>query len=226
MATVSIYNRPDLRELTHYNINNPDQVTSSAEGIIIRAPPDTDLWRDPGQNVSTAPTLYTRVPMSNFKSARVTVSSNWNTIWDQGGLVLFLRDLPRDPPYPQSRWVKVNIEYFEQPDFATVATDNWSDYSYGPVPGVGYDYVKGGKVSATLEVEREVVDGRKTSSLLVYKVDPKTGGRQLVRGVTWVFEEDVGELLVGIYAASPKSDDAGRDDLEVNFRGFEIKLFQ
>ena len=160
------------------------------------------------------------MPISKFKSARVTVSSNWNTIYDQGGLVLFLNN----------RWVKADIEYvFEQPNVATVATDRWSDWSLAPVPGVGDDYVKGDKVSATLEVEREVLDGKKTSSLLVYKVDPKTRKRQLVRAVTWVFEELNGDLSVGIYAAKPTHtvpEGPRQEELEVNFRDFEIKLFQ
>lgn len=142
--------------------------------------------------------------------------------------MLFLRELPRDPlgGYPQSRWVKANIEYmFEKPNIGTVATDNWSDTSLAPVPGAGDDYVKGGKVSAALEVEREVVDGKKTSNLLVYNVDP-TWRRQLVRVITWVFEEDNEELLVGIYAARPKSVIDGNEDLVVNFRDFGVKLFQ
>ena len=238
--TVSIYSglnaKPVLCPLSSYNIHALP--TSSKEGIILRTLPKTDLWRKPPSlSVSTAPTLYTKVPLSKFKSAKVTASSNWNTLYDQGGLVLFLGPPPGEAGYTKGQWVKTGIEYvFEQPHVGTVAADTWADWSLATVPGVGDDYAEGDEVPLTIEVEREVVGGNKESSLWVYKVDPKTGKRQGVREVTWLFKEDTGreegkgttELWVGIYTARPTvPEGAEREDeeLKTNFKDFEIRLF-
>lgn len=127
---------------------------------------------------------------------------------------------------------------FDQPNVGTVAADIWADWSLAPVPGVGEDYTRGDEVPITVEVEREVVDGKKEASLWVYKVDPKTGKRSGVREVTWVFAEDTGEaegkgnteLWVGIYTARPtvpegKGGKEQEHELRVDFKDFEIRLF-
>ncbi|KAF8423305.1 hypothetical protein EV426DRAFT_603020, partial [Tirmania nivea] len=235
--TVSIYRgsnpKPVSYLLSPYNIHTLP--TSSSKGITLHTPPRTDLWRKPPSlNISTAPTLYTKVPLSKFKSAKVTASSKWNTLYDQGGLALFLGPPPGEDGSTKGQWVKTGIEYvFERPNVGTVAADIWADWSLAPVPGVGDDYAKGDEVPVTIEVEREVLDGNKEASLWVFKVDPKTGERQGVREVTWMFKEDTGgkgtmELWVGIYTARPTVPDGpGREneELEVNFKDFEIRLF-
>ena len=125
---------------------------------------------------------------------------------------------------------------FEKPHVGTVATDVWSDWSLVDVtsePGPE------GEIPVTIEIEREVNgDGKKEASLWVYRTDEKTGERKGVREVTWVFEEDtpVGkeegrkgtELWIGIYTARPTVPSGkGREDeeLEVQFKDFEIRLF-
>ncbi|RPB18825.1 hypothetical protein L211DRAFT_843270 [Terfezia boudieri ATCC MYA-4762] len=238
--TVSIYSGSNSKPVSHplspYNIYTPP--ASPRQGITLRTPPKTDLWRKPPSlNVSTAPTLYTKVPLSKFKSAKVTASSNWNTLYDQGGLALFLGPPPGEDGSTKGQWVKSGIEYvFEKPNVGTVAADIWADWSLAPVPNVGDDYAKGDEVSVTIEVEREMVDGNKEASLWVYKVNPKSGKRQGVREVTWVFKEDTGaeegkgstELWVGIYTARPTvPEGVGREneELEVDFKDFEIRLF-
>jgi len=133
--------------------------------------------------------------------------------------------------------VKTGIEYaFEQPNIGTAAANVWADWSLAPVPGVGDDYAKGDEIPVTIEVEREVLDGNKEASLWVYKVNPKTGKRQGVREITWVFREDTGaeegkgitDLWVGIYTARPTiPEGVGREneELGVDFKDFEIRLF-
>ncbi|KAF8468934.1 hypothetical protein BDZ91DRAFT_721419 [Kalaharituber pfeilii] len=226
--------KPISVPLHNYNIHTPPKTTGNS--ITLAAPPKTDLWRKPPTlNVSTAPTAYTRVPLSKFRSARVTATAAWNTLYDQGGLVLFLGPPPGEKGETKGQWVKTGIEFvFEKPHVGTVAADRWSDWSLAEVPasGIGAD----GKTSVTIELERE-------ASLWIYKVDPATGERAGIREITWVFEEDTpaeakskgveeeskkAELWVGVYTARPTVPTGqGREseELEVRFEGFEIKLF-
>lgn len=78
----------------------------------------------------------------------------------------------------------------------------------------------------TVEMEREVVDGKRTSTLWIYMVDGET--RRPVREVTWVFdgvdEGNEGDCWVGVYAAKPtKDEDDGSRQLKVIFNGIRIE---
>jgi len=197
---------------------------------VIHAAPKTDLWRKPpNTNVDNCPTylISTPIDLHKFHSAKVTVSANWNTLYDQGGLVLFI------PDEDITKWVKTGIEFFDgKPYSGTVATSRWSDWSLVPLPESA-----GGKI--TLQVERETKNGERVESLWIYLVDPVTGEKSPLRELTWFFRHDVlgGEepspdasrsLLVGIYAARPTVPTGeGREEetLEVHLDGFEVTLF-
>lgn len=197
---------------------------------IIRAAPGTDLWRKPpSTDVDNSPTylISTPIDLHNFHSATVTVSANWNTLYDQGGLVLFI------PDEDITKWVKTGVEFFNgKPFIGTVATSRWSDWSLVPLPESA-----GGKV--TLQVERETKNGERVESLWIYIIDPATGEKVPLRELTWFFRHDVlgadvrapdapRSLLVGIYAARPTVPTGeGREDetLEVKLEGFKVTLF-
>lgn len=77
----------------------------------------------------------------------------------------------------------------------------------------------------TVEMEREVVDGKPTSTLWVYIVDGET---RPVREVTWVFDGvdggKGGDCWVGVYAAKPtKDEDDESRQLKVIFNGITIE---
>ena len=104
---------------------------------------------------------------------------------------------------------------------SAVACDRWADWSLTPLPTSA-----GGKV--TVEMEREVVDGRLGSTLVIYMVEGEL--KRPIREVTWVFEgvgeEDEGgpSVWVGLYAAKPtKDEDDASRELRVLFEGLEIE---
>lgn len=117
----------------------------------------------------------------------------------------------------ERKWIKTGIEVYNgTPHVSTVACDRWADWSLWPLENV----------KVTVEMEREVVAGKLTSTLWVYVVDGER--RRPVREVTWVFDEvddgKGGDCSVGVYAAKPtKDDDDGERELKVVFNGVTIE---
>lgn len=228
---ISSPSAPEPQSYTLTGFNIPSQYQAQAthgHKTIIHAVPGTDLWRKPpSHDVSNQPAYTHCLRIDQFKSARVTVSANWNTLYDQGGLALFRVD---PSTKPQRSWVKAGIEYvFDKPHLGVVATDKWSDWSLADAPP---------GTETTLEVEREVVDGKKTSSLWIYAwhdYENESKRKKVgVREVTWVFEGedakgDDANLWVGIYAArptAPTGENREQEALEVSFKGFAVNLFE
>jgi len=115
----------------------------------------------------------------------------------------------------------------------SVVTSQWSDWALVPM---GKE--KGGKV--TIQVERQVKEGKKLDSLWVYVVDEETGEKMEVRQITWWFRHEILDqkiskvtsdnrcLLIGVYAARPTvpaGEGREHEELAVKFEGFEVKLF-
>lgn len=74
----------------------------------------------------------------------------------------------------------------------------------------------------TVEIEREIVDGKPTSTLWVYVIEGLE--RRPVREVSWVFDEADGQCWIGVYAAKPKKDrDDGESALDVEFNHLLIE---
>ena len=197
--------------------------------LTIHAAPKTDLWRKPPHtDVDNAPIILVSTPIDlhRFHSARVTVSGDWNTLYDQGGLALFI------PDEDMKKWVKTGIEYvWGKPFVGTVATSRWSDWSLVPLPESA-----NGKV--TIQVERETKGDERVESLWIYIINEQ-GEKLGIREITWWFRHDIaggGEaseaprsLLIGVYGARPTvPEGAGREkeELVVKFEGFEVKLFE
>ncbi|MCJ1263513.1 hypothetical protein MMC22_003383 [Lobaria immixta] len=191
------------------------------DNFALTAPPGCDIWKKPPSlNAFDGPICYRTLPLSTFRRARVTVSAEWRTLFDQGGLCLILppaHDSTAGDITRERKWIKTGIEVYNgAPHVSTVACDRWADWSLWPL--------QGGKV--TVEMEREVVDGKRTSTLWIYMVDGET--RRPVREVTWVFdgvdEGNGGDCWVGVYAAKPtKDEDDGSRQLKVIFNGIKIE---
>jgi regulation of enolase protein 1 (concanavalin A-like superfamily) len=234
---------PELPKLTSLHVSSAksisgDQISSKLpttmtydQPITIHARPKTDLWRKPPSiDVDNAPTqlITTPININRFHSARVTISANWNTLYDQGGLILFNSD------GDSTTWMKAGIEFFGgKPFVGSVVTSQWSDWALVPL---GKE--KGGKV--TIQVERQVKEGKKLDSLWVYIVDEETGRKVEVRQTTWWFRHDILDqkisnltsdnrcLYIGVYAARPTvpaGEGREHEELAVKLEGFEVKLF-
>lgn len=232
LPKLSLHHGSSARAISQDQISKNLPTTMTYQPVTIRARPKTDLWRKPPNiDIDNAPTilLSTPIDLHRFHSARVTVSAEWSTLYDQGGLVLFI------PDEDATKWVKTGIEFvWGKPYVGTVATSRWSDWSLVPLAEE-----KGGKV--TIQVEREVKDGERAASLWVYIIDEETGEKMGIREITWWFRHDVlgqenskvtqGEnrcLLVGVYAARPtvpEGEGREHEELVVKLEGFEVKLF-
>jgi regulation of enolase protein 1 (concanavalin A-like superfamily) len=192
--------------------------------------PGTDVYAAPAHGyVWTAPLLYHKLNTSTFKSARVTVSFTWTTIYDQGGLILVFPAAGNPNPdasnagakeaHPQ--WVKAGVEINDGRAWASVvARENWADWSLS-LPPAGVVDTGAKTVKATIEFERH------GGALYVFVSAPGAGkeGRCMIREPQWVFLDGrgEGEAWVGVYTCSPdpKGERAGKP-LEVTFEDFEI----
>lgn len=162
----------------------------------IDAPASTDIWAKPPSTTRfSAPILYQSMPLKSFKRARVAFNALWEKNYDQGGLVIVLNAADGS-----QKWVKSGIELTHgRPHLSAVAKDNWADWSLLPVPSGGG--------AATLEMVRE-----EDNSLWIYLVEGVQ--KSPIREVTWVFDRDVKDIWVGVYAARPSSEGG---ELPVNF---------
>ncbi|KAM0713475.1 hypothetical protein Q7P37_010437 [Cladosporium fusiforme] len=195
--------------------NSPEIRVVGSTNFSITAPPATDLWRPDatakGDNF-TAPFVYRAIKASHFTSMAVTVSADWKTRYDQGGLAIIF---PNPDP---KKWIKTGIEVEKgSPQFGTVGTYAFSDWSLSPV-------TPGNATSARFLMERE------GSELWVYAVDENEGsdaGRYPLRELTWAFLEDRAEedteIWVGVYAAKPTyEEDDPTQGIEVFFEDLVI----
>lgn len=190
-------------------------------GFSISAQPNTDIWAKPPSTTRfNAPILHRTLPLQQFRRARVDVSARWETLYDQGGLVLVIRDAntstSADSMKTDAKWVKTGIEFVNgRPLVSTVGRDKWADWSLLPVPSLSSSAAAGDGVGVTVEMARE------GNSLWVYLLD--SGGERVpIRKVTWAFEQDAGkECWIGAYAARPNKEAGGA--LDVKFANLEIE---
>lgn len=182
-------------------------------------PPTTDIWRpDTSSDVFTAPFLYHVLPISAFKRISVTVSANWKTQFDQGGLAIVFPDPSSSNANGNaSKWIKTGIEFYEgNPALSTVTCDRFSDWSLCPLASTD-----GAKVcTATVEAVRE------DKKLIVNVIED--GVKRPLREIMWAFLEDRdgdAEMWVGVYGAKPtaENEDAAKG-IEVSFEGLVVDV--
>lgn len=188
--------------------------TPSPSSTSFTVSPDypTDIWTKPGPpEVTTfnAPIIYKTFPLSKFQRVRVTVTADWGTLYDQGGLVFVL---PSSVPGEVGKWIKTGVEFYSGEVYvSTVVKDRWADWSLVQAG------VKEGK-EVTLEMERDGKEG----TLWIYAIDGEK--RIPLREVTWVLSEKEQKVLVGVYAATPTTERGGRGKLVVEFKDWELEL--
>lgn len=192
--------------------NGAKEIHDLTKPFTIEARAKTDIWRPSAEDdVFNAPYIYKSVQVSSFKQIRVTVSGDWKTQFDQGGL--FLSFPFHDGPI---RWIKAGIEYFEgQPVLGVVGTDRFSDWSLCPMGK--------GERKATFELRKE------GSTLWVYVVVNES--RQPLREIKWAFIDSESQsnqqvdMHVGVYAAKPTADKGNAEaPIEVLFEDLLLEI--
>ncbi|GAM84926.1 hypothetical protein ANO11243_029280 [Dothideomycetidae sp. 11243] len=191
---------------------------SNDRKVTLKTKAKTDVWRKPpAVDDFNAPFMYKSLPVSHFKSARVSASGAWKTLYDQGGLMVVLPHT-KSRPTEQKRWVKTGIEFYHgRPMMSVVAADLWADWSLLPLSPEGE---REGKM--TVVVEREQEERSWNSVLRVSLVGPS--GTIPIREVTWAFHDldESQEMWVGMAVAKPtKGED---EELAVDFEGFDIEF--
>lgn len=184
---------------------------ASTTSFTITTKSGVDIWRKPpSTHVFNAPMLYKPLPISRFLRTRVKVSGEFQTQYDQGGIVFIMPQ--EDGSY---KWIKSGIEFYEgQPFVSTVAADNWADWSLAEM-----NQERGKELA--LELERNPLE----DTLCIYIVNGTQ--RVPVREVTWALYDPKGdaECWVGVYVGKPTANAAGVEDtLEVSFKDFQIDL--
>ncbi|KAF2863914.1 hypothetical protein K470DRAFT_210107 [Piedraia hortae CBS 480.64] len=193
--------------MSHKLCHAANGATSPSEDpFTLTAYPKTDVWRpSDDSDVFNAPYVFAKLDPNKFTNMSVTVSADWKTLYDQGGLILaYGEQNPR-------QWIKAGIEFFEgHPMIGVVGTDRYSDWSLTPNPGKDHN-------KATLEFVREGTE------LWIYLVG-ENQKRQAVREVRWAFISPKSPLEVGCYAAKPTPDsDNATAGVKVTFEGFLLK---
>jgi regulation of enolase protein 1 (concanavalin A-like superfamily) len=192
--------------------------TPDSEGVVtLKTTAKTDVWRKPpAHDVFNAPFMYKSLPISRFKSARVSAIGEWNTLYDQGGLMIVL-PATKSRPTSQKRWIKTGIEFYHgKPMMSVVAADLWADWSLLPLSPTDE---KEGRMSVI--VEREEEEGGWGSVLKISLLG--NDGATPIREVTWAFHDldEEEEMWVGIAVAKPTMGE--KDELAVRFEGFKIE---
>jgi uncharacterized protein len=206
-------------ELPFHSLNTPTTVKSPpATSTSFTLSPDpstpTDIWRKPGPpEVKTfnAPVIYKSLKVSSFQRARVTVSGNWSTLFDQGGLTFILPAVGIEPT--DQKWIKTGIEYYQGELFvSTVAADAWADWSLVQAG------IRDGEV--TVEMERKAKD----DTLWIYVIDGQN--KIPIREVTWALSEPGTDICwIGVYAATPTiaGEETADHSLKVKFEGWQLE---
>ena len=202
---------PTDRQWKMVDANGKTTEAKISKHFSITAPPKTDIWRpSPTEDHFNAPMMYTSIKSSEFVKASVTISADWKTLYDQGGVVIYWPNATQN----QSKWVKTGIEHFGgKPALSVVGNDRFSDWSLTPMPMAGATH-------ATIEVQR--ID----QTLWVYFIF--NGEKRALREIKWAFLENReadAEMWIGTYAAkpTPESDSDLKTGIEVIFRDWSLE---
>jgi uncharacterized protein len=120
------------REWQLVNSNGDRSPAEISSYFKIYTPPNTDIWRpSPDEDRFNAPFIYTSIKSSEFKKVSATISADWKTLYDQGGLLIVWPAAEQN----QSKWIKLGIEHFTgKPLLGVVTCDRFSDWSVCPLP--------------------------------------------------------------------------------------------
>jgi uncharacterized protein len=113
--------RPDMVWL-----NPPALAVPLPDGLVVTTADKTDFWVKTFYGFTRHSGHFLHHPVTGDFSAEVTIEGQYNTLYDQAGLMLRLSD---------DIWVKCGVEHTDgAPVFSTVVTNGQSDWSTMPLP--------------------------------------------------------------------------------------------
>ncbi|GKT63334.1 hypothetical protein ColTof4_05078 [Colletotrichum tofieldiae] len=194
----------------------------------VEAAPGTDIWRKPGHNAWSIPSVHTSSgPLKSFLSVRATFSANWESLYDQSGVLLVPRRAS-DAAAPNSKWVKTGIELYDgRPHLSTVTCDRYADWGLYPLTTAAD--ASADVKSVTIEVFRDGGAGGKNAWVhrLVLDDDGNVKERVPLRKICWIFaDEDEGDWVLDVGPLAARPDKAAQDVLKVEFSEFTVQWSQ
>ncbi|WP_431299667.1 DUF1349 domain-containing protein [Tabrizicola sp. BL-A-41-H6] len=106
-------------------LNPPAAVNEGADGLTVTTGPSTDFWRETFYGFIRHSGHHLAQPITGDFTARVTITADYQALYDQAGLMLRLSD---------THWIKAGIEHTDgQPVFSTVVTNGQSDWATLPL---------------------------------------------------------------------------------------------
>jgi regulation of enolase protein 1 (concanavalin A-like superfamily) len=179
--------------------NEPKKWSSNASGIIVHTDGNTDFWRKThyGFERDNGHFYYRSLPGDQSFTATVNVRGKYNTLYDQGGLMLRI---------DEKNWIKCGVEYVDGNQFASVVVtvNGWSDWS---IVSINSPEV----LKLRLQRDQEAVH--------IEYAEGDNGEYKMMRLAYFPVIDKSQSLMVGVMCASPNKDTQGFD---VKFENFNI----
>jgi uncharacterized protein len=174
--------------------HNPPENWSDEGGVTrITTKGATDYWRHTHYGFVRDTGHFRYREVSGDFSAEVNVKGQYNTLYDQAGLML---------RHDSSRWIKAGLEYTDNlMHFCVVVTNQWSDWSLIPLPEAQPD----------LDLGIHILRIGQTISVR-YRLNQ--GTMRVARVAAFPYEDTT---QVGMMCCSPQ-----RAGFEAEFRHFKI----
>lgn len=191
--------------------NPPKKWSINDTTIQVHTDANTDFWRKThyGFERDTGHFFYTSLAGDQPFNASVIVRGQYNTLYDQGGLMVRI---------DEQNWIKCGIEYVDgkQHASAVVTVNGWSDWNVVPIEN---------PETFRLRIERE------TNAVHIYFATNTKDDYTMMRLAYFPLIGRQQPILVGIMCASPNEQTNGFqinfDDLIISgslYNGSTIKL--
>ena len=106
-------------------LNPPPMVSEGADGLTVTTGANTDFWRETFYGFIRHSGHHLGHKVEGDFTARVTVTADYQALYDQAGLMLRVSD---------THWIKAGIEHTDgQAVFSTVVTNGHSDWATLPL---------------------------------------------------------------------------------------------
>jgi regulation of enolase protein 1 (concanavalin A-like superfamily) len=181
-----------FNEPKKWSSNNSSTITVHTDG-------NTDFWRKThyGFERDNGHFYYRSLPGDQSFTVTVNVRGQYNTLYDQGGLMLRI---------DERNWIKCGVEYVDGQQFASVVVtvNGWSDWSIVSINSP--DVLK-------LRVKRE------KEAVHIEYAEGEKGEYKMMRLAYFPVIDKTQFIMVGIMCASPNDNTQGFD---INFEELNI----